>query len=316
MQDDTTDKKAIVKVITTIISESERLKRDKTEFPTLSYLNLPTCIQIIQTAKSILEQEPAVLQINTSSELIIVGDLHGSLESLVRIFKDKGYPPRRKYLFLGDFVDRGKCSCEVMLMLYSLKCLFPKDVYLIRGNHEFSEMTDFYGFKSECENRIENISTDFSITTPVLFYDSMIDSFSMLPICAIINDSIFCVHGGISHSIKCRKDLLKIKKVGKEFTLDELPQEEMLWNDPDKSISTYKFSSRGRGMIFGDEAVKIFLRSLNFKLIIRGHQDARKGYDWPFGVDGGILTVFSVIDYLRLRNNGGIAIIPVFENCG
>lgn len=312
MQVDLNEKKLFCDVIKHIISENNNLKIDRSDFPKLALLDLESGLQIARKAKIVLENDPAVLLINTKNrdtDFVIVGDIHGNLDSLVRIFKEKGYPPFTKYLFLGDYVDRGKYSCEVMILLYALKCLFPKDIYMIRGNHEFADMTDFYGFKLECENRIDNTSTGESPSPAFTFYHLILESFTMLPVCAIINDSIFCVHGGITPLIKNRTELLKLKKVGDTYTQDDLAQEEMFWNDPDKTISTYKFSSRGRGLVFGEEATNTFLKDLHFKLIIRGHQDAKKGYDWPFGPDGGVLTVFSVIDYLKTRNNGGIAIV-------
>lgn len=311
MQDSLCEKKLLCNVITNIIAVNDKLKKDDTIYPKLSF-DIQSSFQIAKKAIDEFDKEPAILQINAKSrksDFIIVGDLHGNLDSLIRIFKEKGYPPKARYLFLGDYVDRGRYSCEVIILLYALKCLFPKEVYMIRGNHEFEDMTDIYGFKDECTNRIENISTDDKEDTASTFYKLITGSFAKLPICAILNDNIFCVHGGITSLIKTRQDLFKIKKVGDTLEKDDLPQEEMMWNDPDKQIYSYKLGTRGRGMIFGDEAVKFFLRSMNFKLIIRAHQDNIKGFDWPFGQKGGLLTVFSSIDYLKTRNNGGIAIV-------
>lgn len=131
----------------------------------------------------------------------------------------------------------------------------------------------------------------------------------MIPICAILDDSIFCVHGGVTSLIKDRDQLFKLEKVGDYFNDNDLAQAEMLWNDPDKCIEMYGISSRGRGSIFGEKAVGGFLKDLNFKLVIRGHQNVTNGYDWPFGQTGGLLTVFSAIDYCKTANNGGVAIV-------
>ena len=311
MQSNLTDKKIFCNVIRSIIAGDDKLKRDKSESPELAF-DLLSGLQIVKKAKNIFNKEPAVLQINTNtkeSDFAIVGDLHGSIDSLIRIFKEKGYPPKVRYLFLGDYVDRGKFSCEVIVLLYALKCLFPKDIYLIRGNHEFAEMTDFYGFKDECISRIKDFTIDENSYTGLSFYNLIIESFTALPICVIINDSIFCVHGGISSLLKNRNSLLKLNKIGNSFSADDFAQEEMLWNDPDKHVSMYKFSSRGRGCVYGKEAVKTFLQNMNFKLIIRGHQDALYGYDWALGPKGGVLTVFSVINYLKTNNNAAIAIV-------
>ena len=98
-------------------------------------------------------------------------------------------------------------------------------------------------------------------------------------------------------------------KVNSQYDKNNLAQAEMLWNDPSKFTTTYGTSSRGRGSVFGERAVDSFLKNMDFKLVIRGHQNVFNGFDWPFGQKGGILTVFSAIDYCRTSNNGGVAVI-------
>ena len=306
------EKQMFYNTLRDIIRLNERIRQSNNNpYPRLLF-NVVNGVKIIFKATSILKEEPAVLQINTKKnelDFVIVGDIHGSLDSLIRIFKEKGYPPTTRYLFLGDYVDRGTKSCEVKILLYSLKCLYPDDIYLIRGNHEFSNMTDFYGFKNECFKRILTTFVNQEYFSATGFYKAMTDSFQTLPICAIIDDSIFCVHGGVTSMIKNRQELMNLKKVGDIYNDDDLAQAEMLWNDPDKCISMYEISRRGRGSIFGERAVDEFLKNLNFKLIIRGHQNVTNGYDWPFGQKGGLLTVFSAIDYCKSANNGGVAIV-------
>ncbi|KAK8838904.1 hypothetical protein M9Y10_032361 [Tritrichomonas musculus] len=273
--------------------------------------DINTAIQIAEEVNKLLKKEPSVLQITTkapeSSDFIIVGDIHGNLNSLARIFTEKGYPPQTRYLFLGDYVDRGENSCEVLVLLYSLKCLFPNDIFLIRGNHEFKDMTDIYGFKAECIKRIPEKSAEN-------FYNKITDTFASLPICAILNDSIFCVHGGISALVENREQLLNVKKVGHLFCRDDSVQAEFLWNDPSDETKFYEQSSRGIGCIFGLDALNIFLTNMDFKLVIRGHQSVATGYEWPLGEDAGILTVFSSLDYCGTYNDGAIAIIPNEDN--
>lgn len=304
-------KKLFSDVILDIIDESSRKKKPMQEYPQVQF-DVPSSFEIINKASEILKEEPSILQIDTKddeTEFIIVGDIHGSIESLLKIFKEKGYPPSARYLFLGDYVDRGFRSIEVMIMLYSLKCLFPKYVYLIRGNHEFKNMTDFYGFKTECLKRIKSTFHNDICYSSFAFYKLMTESFVHLPLGAILNDSIFCVHGGVTSFIKNREELLNLNKIGNQFFECDLAQAEMLWNDPDKYVLNYCKSKRGRGSIFGVKAVDTFLNDLNFKLIVRGHQNVFDGFDWPFGRKGGILTVFSAIDYCNSSNIGGIAII-------
>lgn len=291
----------------------ENLKTDNS----MVGFDILSSFQIIEKTTDILKKEPAVLQINTKksqSDFVIVGDIHGSLDSLIKIFKEKGTPKNTQYLFLGDYVDRGNNSCEVIILLYSLKCLYPDNIHLIRGNHEFEDITNCYGFKDECISRVKEIKNGRVYFKGKKFYKSIIKSFEYLPICAILNDSIFCVHGGITSLIQNRDELLNMKKVGKELSLYDSIQTEFLWNDPNNSILTYKESERGIGSIFGQEALDSFLKNMKFELVIRGHQRENKGYNWPFGELGGILTVFSAIDYCGFPNDGGVAVISKKEN--
>lgn len=311
MMNESDENKLYCNIILSILTECKNRKKAKKEFSDV-YFNSSSSLQILDKVSSILKEEPAVLQINTKSkrlDFVIVGDIHGSIESLVNIFKEKGYPPNTRYLFLGDYVDRGTRSCEVITLLYALKCLYPKDIFLMRGNHEFKRICDNYGFKNECLKRIKaNYIDDFGENASK-FYKKVIETFSMLPICAILDDSIFCVHGGVTSLVQNREELLNLHKVGDRFQKADSAQVEMLWNDPDKFTATYNTSKRGKGSIFGERAVETFLQNMNFKLVIRGHQNVSNGFDWPFGQKGGILTVFSAIDYCNSANKGGIAVI-------
>lgn len=269
--------------------------------------DLDISFEVIESARRLFEGEKSVLQIDTkttdSTEFVIVGDIHGNLNSLARILTVKGYPPKTRYLFLGDYVDRGENSCEVMILLFCLKILFPTDVFLIRGNHEFKDMTDNYGFRYECSKRIGNYRNS------ELFYQKVTDTFSYLPICAILNDAIFCVHGGITALIDTREKLLSIQKVGHQFCSSDSVQAEFLWNDPSSDTDLYEDSPRGIGCIFGHAALKTFLEKMQFKLVIRGHQSVNNGFEWPLNRDQKILTVFSSLDYCGTFNNGAVAIV-------
>lgn len=275
--------------------------------------DVATSFDIIINATKIFLNEPSVLQINTKlikSDFVIVGDIHGSLDSLIKIFESIGNPRTTQYLFLGDYVDRGQHSCEVIMLLYSLKCLYPDNIHLIRGNHEFADITELYGFKDECFSRVKiRKENGKKCSKGKRFYYLITESFKHLPICAIVNNSIFCVHGGVTALINNREELMKIKKVGKKTSSCNLIQNEFLWNDPCCSVLKYEESQRGIGCIFGKEALNSFLENLKFDLVIRGHQKEDEGFNWPFGEFGGILTVFSSIDYCGDDNHGGVAVI-------
>ena len=293
--------------ISSIYQYHDNLNKDNDELA----FEILDSFKIIEKTTEILKKEPAVLQIDTKkseSDFVVCGDIHGSLESLLKIFEVKGFPNLTQYLFLGDYVDRGHNSCEVIILLYSYKCLYPNNIHLIRGNHEFRDITDCYGFKDECYQR-SKIRSD-----GIRFYNLITESFKHLPICAILNKSIFCVHGGITSLLNNRQELLSIEKVGISIDSKSLIQTEFLWNDPSEETLMYSESQRGIGSVFGQDAVDSFLKKMEFDLIIRGHQRKSDGYDWPFGELGGILTVFSSINYCGWPNKGGLAVISEQSN--
>jgi diadenosine tetraphosphatase ApaH/serine/threonine PP2A family protein phosphatase len=251
---------------------------------------------LIDDATTLLSSEPAVLQL--SGEFCVVGDIHGNIDALIRIFESRGYPPACSYLFLGDYIDRGLFSCEVILLLYSLKLLYPHHIQLIRGNHEFALMTEIYGFKRECESRL----------TPTI-YTKILRSFDHLPIAAILGSN-FCVHGGISPSIKSITDIMSITKMGPDEPLGSNVVSDLVWSDPRPDVAEFEKSPRGCGVLYGAEAVANFSRETRgLNRIIRAHESCSAGYDWPFIDNGSVLTIFSSCDYCEMGNDGAVVVV-------
>jgi protein phosphatase len=224
-----------------------------------------------------------------------VGDLHGNIDDLLRIFEIAGYPPQRSYLFLGDYVDRGSHSCEVILLLYALKATFPNHISLLRGNHEFEIMNAAYGFKQECTTRL---SADI--------YGKILLSFDALPLAALLFRN-FCVHGGISPRLESREAVLAVSKECREF--GDNVQTDLLWSDPSADIDDYDPNPRGCGWLFGEDAVLDFAEDTGIcNRVIRSHESCPRGFDFPF-VDPLVLTVFSCGDYCDMMNDAGFAIV-------
>jgi serine/threonine-protein phosphatase PP1 catalytic subunit len=129
----------------------------------------------------------------------ICGDIHGQYYDLLRLFEYGGYPPEANYLFMGDYVDRGRQSIETISLLFAYKIKYPENFFLLRGNHETSAINRIYGFYDECKKR-------YSIKLWKLFSDC----FNCLPVAALIDDKIICMHGGLSPKLNSLEDIARI----------------------------------------------------------------------------------------------------------
>jgi diadenosine tetraphosphatase ApaH/serine/threonine PP2A family protein phosphatase len=245
--------------------------------------------QIVCAGQSRLNEDPNVLDLN--GQFVVVGDLHGNLQSLLSIFNRLRWPPSTSYLFLGDYVDRGSNSCEVILLLYALKFLYPTKVYLIRGNHEFSLMTDNYGFHEEVQQKFSES-----------FYYAVTSSFDCLPIGAVLNREAFCVHGGVSPQLHSVDDIRKLPKPCQDTLVYGDPISDLLWGDPTNEVGQFQSSPRGCAYEYGPIATKQFLANSGLKYLIRAHQTCEHGFRWDFGYRA-VLTVFSSHDYCGMGNS-------------
>lgn len=242
---------------------------------------------LIERTIEFLQQDDIVMEL--TGPLYIIGDIHGNIIDLLNILKNIGFPPKTKMLFLGDYVDRGAYSIPVITLLCALKCAFPEHVYLIRGNHEEISVSSIYGFKQEVLKYYDD--------EMFMKFEGM---FNYLPLAAIVDNGIFCVHGGISEYLY---DVQQIKKIQRPlFSNDFTPLiKDLLWSDPMNGISQYLPSSRGTGNYFGHNSTLQFLKSSKMKQIVRGHQCVEGGVckHW----NGLVYTVFSSSNYNPNKEN-------------
>jgi diadenosine tetraphosphatase ApaH/serine/threonine PP2A family protein phosphatase len=254
------------------------------------FVEMESLIELCQCASAVFANEPTVLRLPANVKL--VGDIHGNADDLLRIFEQCGYPPDAKYLFLGDYVDRGPYSIEVLTLLFSLKCKYPKHLYMLRGNHETSSVASTYGFLNECSRKFSrHLFLEFS------------EVFQNLPIAAVIDDAIFCVHGGLSPLLV---DLESLEKLPKPRSLLTGVFVDLLWSDPSPDAIDFVPSPRGLGYLFSEECLNSFLDRNNLKLMIRSHESCPEGIDWSFGGAGKCVTVFSSPDYCGAGNRGAV----------
>ncbi len=212
----------------------------------------------------------------------ICGDIHGQFYDLIELFKVGGECPDTAYLFMGDFVDRGYYSVETFLLLLALKVRYPDRITLIRGNHESRQITQVYGFYDECLRKYGSVNVWRYCT----------DVFDYLSLSAIVEDRIFCVHGGLSPSINT---LDQVRVLDRK---QEVPHEgamcDLMWSDPE-DIEGWGLSPRGAGYLFGADVVTKFNRMNNVSLICRAHQLVMEGFKWMF--DEQLVTVWSAPNY-------------------
>ncbi|KAI0296178.1 Metallo-dependent phosphatase-like protein [Russula brevipes] len=251
-------------------------------------LKNPEIIAICQAAREILLSQPTLIEL--SPPVKIVGDVHGQYSDLIRLFEMCGFPPASNYLFLGDYVDRGKQSLETFLLLLCYKIKYPENFFLLRGNHECANVTRVYGFYDECKRRC-NIKT----------WKTFVDVFNCLPIAAIVASKIFCVHGGLSPSLQSMEDIKALQRP------TDVPDygllNDLLWSDPSDTAIDWEDNERGVSFCFGKAIINEFLVRYDMDLICRAHMVVEDGYE--FWNDRTLVTVFSAPNYCGEFDNYG-----------
>ena len=258
-----------------LVSESNLLSGDE-----LKYL----CIKSME----IFMQESSFLEL--TAPIIICGDIHGQYRDLIRLFDFGGTPEKKQYLFLGDYVDRGKNSIECISLLLAYKIKFPKNIYLLRGNHESEMINRTYGFYDECKRRYN-----------LRIWKIFSDCFNWLPISSIVNSRILCMHGGLS------PDLKELKNIKQIVRPTEVPDKgllcDLLWSDPDADAEDWAPNNRGISVLFNENLVEKAIDELDIDLICRAHQVVESGYE--FFAQRQLVTVFSAPNYCGEFDNAG-----------
>jgi serine/threonine-protein phosphatase PP1 catalytic subunit len=231
---------------------------------------------VCSAARELFLSQPALLEL--SAPVKIVGDVHGQYTDLIRLFEMCGFPPSSNYLFLGDYVDRGKQSLETILLLLCYKLKYPENFFLMRGNHECANVTRVYGFYDECKRRCN-----------IKVWKTFIDTFNTLPIASIVAGKIFCVHGGLSPSLSHMDDIRGIARP------TDVPDygllNDLLWSDPADMEEDWEPNERGVSYCFGKKVIMNFLQRHDFDLVCRAHMVVEDGYE--FYQDRVLVTVFS-----------------------
>ncbi|MFX1312027.1 MAG: metallophosphoesterase [Promethearchaeota archaeon] len=256
-----------------------------------SNLEFKVISKILLNAKKTFENDNILLEFNLKNrdkEIYVIGDIHGNFESLVKIIEIIKENNPELVIFLGDIVDRGPKQLECLLIVLTLKILNPQTYHLLRGNHETIEMNQYYGF---FQNFIDKYKDPKKFNEILAVYD-------VLPICALINNTILCLHGGIPQDTEILKKLkgYKTKNLIKIFNSISNAIFQIMWNDPKSELKGFSNSFRGSGIyLFGEDAFNNFMRTNDLEYLIRAHECFPEGYRWFFNKK--LLSIFSSANY-------------------
>ncbi|TVU20957.1 hypothetical protein EJB05_30563 [Eragrostis curvula] len=247
--------------------------------------------QLCVEAKRVLLSQPNLLRIHAPVKICVWrekvlsgrdgvvlgvgGDIHGQFVDLLRLFDLGGYPPTSTYLFLGDYVDRGKQSLETICLLLAYKLKYPDKIFLLRGNHEDAKINRVYGFYDE----------------------------------SLIDDKVLCMHGGLSPELNSLDQINDIERP------TEIPDEgllcDLLWSDPSSDTQGWGESDRGVSCTFGADKLVEFLEKNDLDLVCRAHQVVEDGYE--FFAQRRLVTIFSAPNYCGEFDNVG-ALLSIDES--
>lgn len=282
-------------------------------------LDVKAAKRILKLVQELFKIEPNVLEL--LAPITVIGDIHGQFYDLLQLIERGGDPSTTRYLFLGDYVDRGMFSTECCFLLFALKLCYPNNIFMLRGNHESRVLTEHFNFKTECQFKYN-----------LEIYDLFMDCFDCLPLCGLVlnqQGTFFCTHGGIGPELE---SIQQIKELDRFI---EIPEEgnycDLIWSDPielDEDLDEYEIiqwsrvefqfnSARGCGWCYGYASVDRFLDDNHLLCIVRAHEVQRDGiFQHTFGLEERshppVITVFSAPNYCDVyENSAGIMRINI-----
>lgn len=254
-------------------------------------------IRLVEEANHLLEMENGkvgnfnvvgrLAKIKSSGESLVVGDLHGDLESLIQILQESNFLQKMGQnadsvmIFLGDYGDRGEYSAEVYYTVLKLKLLYPTQIVLMRGNHEGPKdlMPSPHDLPMQFQARFGEEYTKA--------YGKIRELFEHLYNVILVKERYLMVHGGLPQRANTIEDLAYAHLSYPKRTF----LEDMLWSDPGEGAEEVYASPRGAGKIFGINITTEALKKFGVKILIRGHEPCEEGF--KIDHDGKVLTLFS-----------------------
>eukprot|EP01061_Rhynchopus_euleeides_P007227 TRINITY_DN1620_c3_g1_i1.p1 TRINITY_DN1620_c3_g1~~TRINITY_DN1620_c3_g1_i1.p1 ORF type:complete len:596 (+),score=164.61 TRINITY_DN1620_c3_g1_i1:295-2082(+) len=255
-------------------------------------------------ARKLLEEEDNIVCVDPPCT--VVGDIHGQFDDLVsQVLVRGGEPGETRYVFLGDFVDRGENSllCMALILLYKIK--FPKHVVILRGNHESRVTNTMYGFHEECRQKypmaMSNFSTLYAGKPDSEIWTLFNHLFDALPLAALIGGKAFGCHGGLSPDLQSLDRLLTFNRF--QDIMPQGPMADLTWSDPGPQEG-WRVNVRGSGHAFGQDITTNFCLQNGLDFVCRAHQCVKQGYKWD--QNDRIVTIFSAPNYCYAQNKGAI----------
>lgn len=182
--------------------------------------------------------------ISINHDIIVVGDLHGELHNCIAIFNKFGYPPKQRYLFLGNITEFGEYSLELLTLLLSYNILYPTSVYVLRGSTESVALGIYRGLKSDIEGNYQSLT----------IYEKFIDVFSVMPFSALVLNCIFCCQPGTIAKHKSAEEVKTSK------TQIDIPHDDAAYNH---LVSLFDEK-------VDDEKIERFIDNSNLEFLIMG----------------------------------------------
>jgi protein phosphatase len=241
-------------------------------------------------------------------KIIVVGDVHGDLDSLVKaieIARKEGYPDKALLVFLGDYIDRGPKQIECILLVLRLQQVYPESTILLRGNHEPPPLLPPYPH-------------DFPFVLQRLYgayasvlYIRFLSVFDGLPLATVDYDNRFLfLHGGVPVKNYEKEEIKNLEEyLGGESQNWRPEYTEILWNDPSDYVDLYEPSPRGAGFVWGEKITRYIKEKYGVEKIFRGHEPASTGYKFNHG--GRVVTLFSRLGPPYYNEKACVTVIDV-----
>jgi len=239
---------------------------------------------------------PNILEISIPKDehLSVCGDVFGQFHDVVNLWSLNGMPSEENpYLYLGNYVNHGHFSVEVIVTFFALKLLYPNHFHLLRGNYECKVMNKLHGFEVDVKNKVDRKHS----------YEVFEEAFNLLPLCGVIKKKVFVCHGGLFSNDDVTLHQIKMLKRNRQ------PQDsglmcDLLWSNPQKENGRNPGRHHNKGILFGPDVTKKFLDQNKLDLVVRSNELKMNGYESQHG--GKCITVFTAPNYSYRANRGGL----------